>query len=355
MTRVDHWLAIVAAACIGPGAAGAQQGVVLRQALESELRSLNAAASSRLAESATAESETPLHDAIRDEEDPRLREAMWSQWLDRLARAQTIDESEARALRELVDMRPVVMTGHHEARDLRWPAFRVASRARAMLARRRAAATGAELAADPQALRVALRTGPNAGIPPRALQSALRDAPAPWRRGLAAEFAARADEPRAADAVIALFGVDASLGLELARVVAVAPSRQARRALRAAIRERPENFGAIAEAALLRPDIGGLVIEAKRAAGSAVDAFCWPLLSHPHLGGDAARALADDSQRLEQTIRAEFDGAARDSRLRMLLALKLRDTERSLRLLSELADSPSLTEQQRREVAAWLR
>lgn len=360
MRRFGPWLKILlVAASIGPGAIDAQQTALHRHAHDAasdvRLRSLVGAAASVLARSEAAMPETPLHVVIDQEENPGLREAMWSQWLDRLARARSIGESEIRVLRGLVEMRPIVMTGHHEMPNVQWPAFRVASRARAALKRHEAAVRATELAADRQALAAALRTGAGAGVDRRALQPALRAAPAAWRRSLAAEFAARAEDPAAADAVIALFGVDSSLGGELVRVIADAPPGRARRALRVAIRERPENFGTIADAALRRPEIGGLVIEAKRAAGSDVDAFCWPLLSHRQLGGDAARALAEDSQRLEETIRREFDAAARDARLRMLLALKLRGTRSSLRLLAELADSSSLTEQQRREVAEWLR
>lgn len=294
--------------------------------------------------------------AIESERDVAMREAMWSAWLDRLALRRGLETSEIEALTVAVSIRPRTFIRHHEAPHRAQPAFRVAARAAALLRRESIRRRAAELADAPGAALDALLRSEPASDGFRAAILALVESPAAERGRAAEELRRRVGvSPTAAAALIELYRADPGFERELKRVVVEAGAPMARRALRAAIEQRAEGLAGLARAALARGGLGGLDVAAWVAAGGDVDAVCWALLDDPASGLEAARALARSSGRLVATVRARFGSAGKLARSRMLLALRLRGSDRSRALLEELAGGGLLSRSELEAVTAWLR
>lgn len=295
-----------------------------------------------------------LIDAIDAELDPIAREAQWSEWLDLLAASSELQAIEVAALAELEKTLPVAGIPHHEFPARSVTAYALAERASVLLARHARKARARDLAATPDELSTVLDSDPASSAFAAGLEAMERIAPESLAR-LVETRMARTTLSRAASTVLlkaAEINPDhRGLLIDIVDRGNVATARQA--LLMAATRDVPE-LREIAAVALGRSEIGGLALTIARQSRLHPDDFCWTLLGDPALGADAARMLADDSSRLLAEVSLRIHGAPELARLRMLLALRLRGSEASHGLLSTLAESPWLTEQQRREVRSWL-
>lgn len=294
-----------------------------------------------------------LVDAIQAEIDPVAREAQWSAWLDALAASGALQPHEIRTLVALKTSAPVVGIPHHEFPSRTMPAFAVAARAAVLLARHARSNRARDLAVRPDELIEALESDP--GSP--AFQSGLQ----------ALEFVSPVLLANVVEIHRQRMPISASVSKILLKAYETAPdqlellpdiirfgdARTARRALQVAIDRRLPQLDDIAEAALARSELGGLALIAARQSGMHPDRFCWPMLGDPSLGADAARMLAAESDWLLEEISARVADASGLARLRMLLALRMRDSQASRAMLTEMAEAPWLSEQQRREVRSW--
>lgn len=296
-----------------------------------------------------------LIDAIATETDPAAREAQWSAWLDTLARTSSeYGPVVLERLAVLADSAPVVGIPHHEFPSRTMPAFSVAGRADALLARHDRLNRARRLAASPEELARALEA--DAGSPrfdsgldalalvsPELLSGVVETA---RRNGIRSGAAARI--------ALAAAKVDSDYSELLPQVVERGETAVAIDAIRLAMDRSVPELREIAVVALGRPELGGLSLAAARQAGMHPDDYCWALLGDLAVGADAARLLAQHSVRLTHTIASRVDKSPPLARLRMLLALRLRDSDAARGLLGELADAPWISEQQRREVRSWL-
>ncbi|MAS05788.1 MAG: hypothetical protein CMP07_07675 [Xanthomonadales bacterium] len=291
--------------------------------------------------------------AIRAETDPAAREAQWSAWLDRLAGSGVVQPHQVQALVELKTRAPVVGIPHHEFPSRTMPAFAVAARAEVLLARHARASRARKLARRPGELAEALESVPGSPAFEAGLEALHLVSPA-LLANLVDPYRQHAPFSAAASRILLEAAEAAPEQLHLLpEIIRLGDAGTARRALRLAIDRGLPQLGGIADAALSRRELGGLSLIAARQSGMHPDRFCWPLLGDPSFGADAARMLAAESDRLTEEISARVAEASGLARLRMLLALRMRDTEASRALLAELAEAPWLTEQQRREVRSW--
>jgi len=294
-----------------------------------------------------------LIDAIRTEVDPASREAQWNAWLHTVALSDELKPLELQALAELAQSTPTVGIPHHEFPSRTMPAFGLPARARALLTRHAQLGRARDLAGDPDALAAAL--GADVGSP--RFEAGLRALELLSPSSLADIVEAHLNRASGADAESMILLRAAELepgnGALLADVVRRGDARTARRALVLAMDRSVTALPEIAAAALARGELGGLALAAARQSGMHPDDFCWSLLGDSSLGADAARMLAESSDRLLPEISARLADASGLARLRMLLALRMRDSEASRAMLAELAEAAWLSEQQRREVRSW--
>lgn len=315
---------------------------------------LDRAARDRLATiSGQDRSPVAVIDSIRTVEDPLAREAQWNAWLDSLSAATLLDPAQIRALEGLADLSPVLGIPHHEFPTRTVPAYQVADRAGVLLARDAARRRAGELARSPKALMSALdgqRDSQEFSDGLMALEQVtpqtLSDVVAEYRQAISLR-------PTAARVLLKAAQTNPALASLLVRVVASGDPETARRAIRFGLDRRVEIMPEIAMEALARPELGGLALRAAEQAGMDVDTFCWDLLDDPSLGADAARLLAARSENLIEEIRRSIGSASSLARVRMLLALKFRNSQEARELLTELVEAPWLTDQQKQEVRSW--
>ena len=293
-------------------------------------------------------------DSIRAEADPVAREARWSAWLDALASSDRLQAREVQALAELENSAPVAGVPHHDFPSRTVPAFALAPRAAVLLARHALSSRAYELAARPGPLIEALDSKVNSSAFAAGLQALAFVSPT-----LLAEVVEmhRQRKPLATGSSrILLKAAEVAPEYQnlLPAIIGHGDTTTARRALRLAIDRASPQLQAVAAAALARGELGGLALTAATQAGMHPDRFCWALLEDPALGADAARMLAEQSERLLEEIAARIDDASPLARLRMLLALRLRGSENARSMLGELARASWLSEQQRGEVLSWL-
>ena len=294
-----------------------------------------------------------LIEAIRAEPDRAAREAQWSAWLDGLAAAGELEPPEVEALIELEESTPVVAIPHHEFPSRSMPAFALAGRASALLARQARSSRARELAASPADLSRALEAAPDTSAHAAGLDALEFVAPALLDSIVDGLRTGRHSDPVVARVLLRAAEIAPAHAVLLAEVVRRGDVPTARRALVLAMDRGDANMPEIAETALARSELGGLALAAARQAGMHPDRFCWALLGDPSFGADAARMLAAESDRLIEEISVRVADASGLARLRMLLALRIRDSEASRAMLAELAEAPWLSEQQRREVRSW--
>lgn len=293
------------------------------------------------------------------EPDPQLREALLERWLRDWAperrsgpaiEASTLDRVEA-----LTRFEPIVRVGHHEHPGRFVPAFNVAGQARNRLHRIAVRDRADELLRRPETpdiLEPLLRGPKSARLPeaatPLAFEAAvtaLAELSGERRRPLVAALRSQLTADRtgtgnsAGPALLELHErgalSDDSVLLDLVRhaetSVAAAALRRTDRA------GDPVLKSEAVRTALARPGLGGLAM-ARAAASPDPDlaAAPWSLLDDPGLGGDAALALARNAPALESGVEARYPNATKRERLRMQLALQLRDTRASRSLLARL-------------------
>lgn len=293
-------------------------------------------------------------EAIRAVANPLAREAQWNAWLDSLTTIARLDTAQIRALQRLADQPPVLGVPHHEFPSRTVAAYQVADRARALLARDAARRRAAGLAGSPKALVGALDAPPGTRDFTDGLLALEQASARTLSQVVARHRDAVSSSPSAARVLLEAARSDYAYLDLLPRVVAHGDPETARRAIRFGLARQAEVMQEIALEALARPELGGLALRAALQAGMHADAFCWGLLDDPSLGADAARLLAADSEKLIEEIRRRIGSASSPARMRMLLALKLRNSPEARELLVELVEAPWLSEQQEREVRAWL-
>ena len=295
---------------------------------------------------------TQVFNRIQAEADPALQEAMLDRWLSNIAQKASSTADEIQALETIRHKSPVVLIPHHEMVHHTMPAFNIGLRARNLLQLRERQTQARQLSNDFEQLVQAFSS--EAGSEDfLAAEIASRAIPELQKSRLIEHFQRQLPQnPEAASALISIAD-SARLSQEtMADVIRLGDLSSARQALRM-------NMGnvdrrALAEQALARPEIGGLAIQAWLESGGDADARFWSLLADLDLGADAARALAEHSTQLTEKIESEIHQAAPVARLRMLLALKLRNSPDSKALLNRLLDAEWLSPQQRMEVASWL-
>ncbi|MEX2499201.1 MAG: hypothetical protein WD397_10045 [Wenzhouxiangellaceae bacterium] len=316
---------------------------------------LTAAAKQRVATMAgRGEAPATVINAIRAVPDSLAREAQWSAWLDSLKAAHLLDPVEIETLETLAGHSAQVGIPHHEFPSRTVPAFQVANRAQVLMARDTARRRAVELADSPEQLTAALDDGPGSqefatGLLALEIASSatLSEVVSRYRFGQPAQAGD-------AQVVLKVAKTDAAFMYLLPEIIEFGDVASARNAIRVAVDGRVAMLPEVAAKALDRPELGGLALTAAQRAGMHPDRFCWGLLDNPSLGADAARLLAAHSAELIDEVRHRVESASRPARMRMLLALKLRDSEEARELLAELAGASWLTDQQRREVRAWL-
>lgn len=354
---MDRFIPVVlcALAAIATAGFGQKPQARLMSVSEHDYVELTAAAKQRVA-TLTGRGAAPaaLIDAIRAVPDSLAREAQWSAWLDSRKSAQRLDPVEIETLEMLADHSPLVGIAHHEFPSRTVPAFQVADRARVLLARDAARHRAGELTELPEQLMAALDAGPGSQEFATGLL-ALEVASSATLSDVVSRY--RSGQPMPAGDAQVLLKVaktDAAFMDLLPEIIEFGDLASARNAIRLAMDRRVEMLPEVAAKALDRSALGGPALTAAQRAGMHPDHYCWGLLDDPSLGADAARLLAAHSAELIDKIRDRVDSASRPARMRMLLALKLRDSEQARELLAELAGAPWLTDQQRREVRAWL-
>ncbi len=289
------------------------------------------------------------------EPDPRLREALLERWLRDWAPERGAAASTDPALFDRIDaltrFEPVVMIGHHEHPGRAVGAFNVAGQAGNRLHRIAVRDRADALVLRPETLEPLLTGSRPSGAPKSASVDveaavlALADLPAGQRDPIVTALRSRLVDTTsgtaswAGPALLELHELGAlpDTGV-LADLVRHAEAPVAATALRRTDHADDPMLKATAvRAALTRPGLGGLALA--RAAASPepeLAAAPWTLLDDPMLGGDAALALARHAPALEATIEVRYPDATRNERLRMQLALRLRDTPASRSLLDRL-------------------
>ncbi|MEM7054305.1 MAG: hypothetical protein AAF446_07115 [Pseudomonadota bacterium] len=285
-------------------------------------------------------------------DDAALREAMLDQWLSKQLQKPANSDQELAVLESLTRETQHVLISHHEMPGHTMPAFNVAQRSRNLLAFRQRQLEARTMADNHESLIAALQAAPESETFYTATLAA-ESLSHRQKLELITHFHLELiSDPFAAQALLALLDRNAPEPNVLSDVITHGDLTSARRAVRTIGTEA--HFQPVAEQALARPEIGGLAIQAWLATGGDSDQKLWPLLDDPSLGVDAARALAAHSNRLIETIEAEINSANPTARARMLLALKLRDSQASRSLLEQLLSADWLSQQQRAEVASWL-
>lgn len=291
---------------------------------------------------------------IGSELEPASREAQWSAWLRSVGLSDSLAPLELEALAALRQSTPVVGIPHHEFPSRTVPAFDLPARAAALLTRHQQSSRARDLAGKPDELDAALTAGVGSQRFADGLQ-ALEFLPAESLADVVEAQLEQSSWTRAESMVLAKAAeLDPENGTLLTEVVRRGDVRTARRALVLAMYRGIPELPEIAAAALARGQLGGLALTAAAQSGMHPDDFCWSLLGDPSLGADAARMLAESSDRLISEISARIQGTAGPARLRMLLALRLRGSHASRRMLGDLVEAPWLSEQQRLEIRAWL-
>lgn len=302
--------------------------------------------------SAPEETSLEVFDRIRTEADPALQEAMLNVWLSGQAEKERNTLDEINALETLRERQPVVWIPHHEMVHHTMPAFNIALRAQNLVQFRDRQNQARRLVNDFDQLIEAF-SAENGSEQFQAAEIAGRQVAETRRFELIRHFQRQLPKnPRAAHALVSLAGAGDMYPAALADVVRLGHLSAARQAIRMTMGRADSRF--LAEQALSRPEIGGLAIEAWLESGGDADARLWPLLADPDLGADAANALAIHSGELIERIESSIHQAAPVARLRMLLALKLRNSAASKALLQRLLEAEWLSQQQQMEVASWL-
>lgn len=285
------------------------------------------------------------------ETDPARREVMISVWLREWVGPEPFVEPRPADLQRLVEFSPIVRVVHHEHPGRSMPAFNVAAHARNRLDEQTIRRVARALRDRPDAIRKAL-TSP-AGSPAflAGLRATVHASP-DVRGSLADLFASKragdADASTLAFVDHGLIGQDALLD-----VIEFAPPATALQAVRRIDDLDVELRTPAIDAALDRPELGGLPVAlAARHGGAVVNERLWTLLDDPGRGADAALALAQERKDLAEQIDQRFDFATPRARLRMLLALSLQDSPDSRTLLAELRKQ-RLSASEQRAAEAW--
>lgn len=274
-------------------------------------------------------------------ETPAGFEALADAWMDQRIASRHLTPQDRSVLQRWSRHAPAVWIEHHEFPVHTMPAFAIAARARALLEfdeiRRRAD----QLLADPKRFKGLPELGALDQVTLRAAGLALAEISEDALQRLTQAWSRAGSDAHALRLALARHQPgDRALWQALVRD---APLPIARQALAMAMELELDHLGQLAEQALQRPKIGGVALSAWLAAGGNPDQRCWELLADPDLGADAALALARGSRALEDQIRFRFADAPLQARLRMRLALRLRDTTQADRLLQQLGN-PELAE-----------
>lgn len=295
---------------------------------------------------------TQVFNRIQTETDPALQEAMLDTWLTSQTRKASNTPDEIQALETIRDMQPVVWIPHHEMVHHTMPAFNIALRARNLLQFRDRQNQARDLVSDLDQLIDAFSAekGSERFLAAEIAGSQMAET---QRFELVRHFQQQLPQnPQAAHVLVSLAAVGEMHATTMTDIVRLGHPSAARQALRMTMGKAEGHL--LAEQALSRPEIGGLAIEAWLKSGGDADDRLWPLLADPDLGADAASALAAHSGQLIERIESSIHDAAPMARLRMLLALKLRNDEASRALLQRLLEAEWLSPQQQMEVASWL-
>ncbi|NKI33806.1 hypothetical protein HFP89_01335 [Wenzhouxiangella sp. XN79A] len=285
------------------------------------------------------------------ETDPERREAMLSAWLRDWIGPEPGFPVPSGRLERLLDLPPTVRTLHPDHPGRSHPAFNVAMLARNRIAEQQLRTLAERWTDRPDAITTGLAAPPNGQEFRAALRALTRSAPAARDEVLDTlqnrlAKGARPDHVQLALVDKGLLGPDT-----LDALIDRAEPRVALAAFREAVRGASPGPVSLLRRALDRPELGGLPVHhAARSSDASLRARVWGLLDEPERGADAALALAETAPGLEARIDRRFDAASERARLRMLLALHLRDSAASRRLLKALhedrltADESALVE-----------
>jgi hypothetical protein len=288
-----------------------------------------------------------------DEQDPARREVMLHVWLTDYIGPAPAEEPNVVRLGRLLDIEPVLRVRHHDHPEHSRPAFNIAGLARNRINEQQIRLRSHELAREPDSIPAALLS-PDEPTEFRAGLLALERLEPTDRAAVFADpLGSVLKRPGGAEATLALVDRGWLAADALLPLIEQADPELALRAFRMSRSQAPELRRRALERALDRPGLGGLpVAEALNKSDAKLRDTAWSLLDEPERGADAALALARHGDELEARIDAEFDHAAPRARLRMLLALRLRDSPSSLALLKQLR-SQRLTAAEQRATAAW--
>lgn len=288
------------------------------------------------------------------EHDPVRREAMLEAWLRDWVGPSPVEEPDPEQLRALLDFQPVARIPHHDHPGRTQAAFHVAAHARNRLREQQLRLEAGKLLGDPEAIHAALLQ-PERSLRFEAALAAIERSPEASRRTIAAELVASFPKRQASGAaVLALVDRAVIEPSALIDLVDGAEVTVARRALRKAHVLAPDQRTRLLETALDRPELGGLAVGLAAASGDpALQERIWHLLGDPERGADAALALSRTGPGMTDAIDRDFDGATPNARLRMLLALRLQDSDASRGLLERLVTDRRLRPTELRATEAW--
>lgn len=358
MTCARRFLLLVLALATALAAAHGPSSVPLRSAVraldERAHAALVQAADALLSASSAGPRALPQAIDAIELQHPALAEAVWSRWLDRVAAAPVLLDTERAALERLVDRAPVSWIEHHEAGLHAMPAFAVAERARALLDFDRRWRAAAALLDRPDRLIRAITASVAAeAVEFEVIELALQQAGPGMRAALIRQLPFAAPSVARDRALLQLARLERA-GQLLPALVADSTPWIAQQALIEAMEQGGSALVDAAAQAAARPELGGLAVEAHVRAGGALERL-WDWLGDPDFGADAARVLAAEDALLVDRVRARIERAAPLARLRMLLALRLADRADADRLLAELEDADWLQPAQREVLQAWRR
>ncbi len=286
------------------------------------------------------------------EPDPARREAMLWTWLRDWVGPDPSFEPSRAALERLTTVPQTVLTVHPDHPGHSHTAFNVATLAANRLAEQQVRRLAETYRDRPDRITDGLAApadGPEFRAALRALDAASAESRNAVLRALD-RTTSKGGSPGAAQLALVRKGLLPPERLE--SLVALAEPPLALSALREAVR-RGEAVDPVVRNALDRPELGGLAVHhAARSRDTRLRARVWGLLDDPVRGADAALALAVTAPDLETRIDREFDAAPELARLRMLLALNLRDTSSSRELLARLG-AGRLTAAESKVVERW--
>lgn len=326
-----------------------EQGLADRQAARS---SISAAPEPEFAQALQGEKNTLMFEWIQAEPDPLMKEALLSVWLSSVAASSQPLAFDTAALESLVGTRPVIRIPHHEMVHHSMPAFNIAQRASNLLALQRRHQQAALLTNDSAAWSAAWLQSPDSEQF-KAAELAFKNSTVIEQQQLISRLQGQLEQrpnlSKALSRMLAHFGHEPALAADIIQFGTVVDARAVLRMISA-----HGNALELAELALTRPEIGGLAIQVWLDNGGVADQKLWSLLDDPYLGADAARALAVHSKTLTTQIQQTIESSKPLARARMLLALKLRNSDASISLLNQLIKAEWMSDAQLQLVSSWL-